>query len=155
VTDTDWPYDADQDDPLTALRIPVTSLWPGWKYVATFDRDSAVRPTDAEAAILASFIAEYKAHWYFPHYSEKLLERPFDIDSGQVTTIFHKRGEDDWAYRVATWEYGPMLVPERSVPALPLVALMDRIHTIGDEPMGHWLEWKAAHPDVFAEASNA
>lgn len=25
---TEWPYDADRDDPLTKLRIPVTSAHP-------------------------------------------------------------------------------------------------------------------------------
>ena len=33
---------------------------------------------------------------------------------------------------------------------LSLVRVMDRKHTIGDEPMPRWLEWKTAHPEVFA-----
>jgi hypothetical protein len=33
-----------------------------------------------------------------------------------------------------------------------LVALMDRIHTIGGKPLPRWMEWKAAHPEVFGTA---
>jgi hypothetical protein len=43
-------------------------------------------------------------------------------------------------YDVKPWP-GPMT----------LVQVMDRIHTIGDEPMKHWVDWKAAHPEVFIE----
>lgn len=33
---TPWPYDAIEDDPLTALRIPVTSSHPRRAYLAAF-----------------------------------------------------------------------------------------------------------------------
>ncbi|MDW6057993.1 hypothetical protein SAZ11_07815 [Streptomyces sp. FXJ1.4098] len=29
---------------------------------------------------------------------------------------------------------------------------MDPKHTIGDEPLPRWAQWKAAHPDVFPVA---
>ncbi|MEW1847665.1 hypothetical protein AB0392_57735 [Nonomuraea angiospora] len=159
---TDWPYDADRDDPLTALRIPVTSAWPHWRYTACFDRESEVRPTDAEARMLASFIEEYREHWFNDRYKEQLSERPFDTDA--KTVIFHKWGDGDWSYRQDSWVYGPFWVPV--APGLrgtehddrpnwkgpmSLVQVMDRIHTIAaDEPMQHWTDWKASHPDVFA-----
>ena len=143
---TEWPYDADRDDPLTALRIPVTSAWPEWKYVATFDRESAERPTDAEAAMLSSFIAEYGHHWFVDWFVRKQLQKPFDVEGRQRTTVFRKLGPDRWAYRKVEWERGPFVVPPEGE---PLAELMDRIHTIVDEPMRHWLEWKAAHPEVF------
>ncbi len=106
---TDWPYDADRDDPLTALRIPVTSAWPHWRYTATFDRESQVRPTDQEARQLASFIEEYREYFFNETYKAKLSRRPFDTDA--VTRVFHKWAENDWSYRVVTWEYGPFWVP--------------------------------------------
>lgn len=159
--DSDWPYDADRDDPLTALRIPVTSFNPHWRYIATFDRESEDRPTDLEARQLVSFIEEYKHYFFNSSYIRKLEQRPFDIDA--VTKVFHKWAPGDWSYRVVTWEYGPMWVPvfprlrgtrldDRPAWKAPmtLVQVMDRIHTIGDGPMPHWLEWKAAHPEVFA-----
>jgi hypothetical protein len=168
-----WPFgtDAKQDDPLTALRIPVvTSFNPGWKYVAAYidvDRSpyswgSQERPTDTEAAMIASFIEEYKHHWFNDSYKAKLLQRPLDIDSGCNTTVFVKYAADDWGYRRCSWEYGPLFVPvgpkqrggeydqDKQPGPLTLEQVMDRSHTIvGDKPMQHWIDWKAAHPDVF------
>lgn len=160
TTDTTWPYDADQHDPLTALRIPVTSAFPGWRYTATFDRESEQRPTDLEATQLASFIEQYKRHWFNDRYIAKLNERPFDTDA--VTKIFHKWADGDWSYRVDTWQYGPFWVPvapwQRSgengdtsrLGPLALVQVMDRTHGIGtDYPSKHWMDWKAQYPEVF------
>lgn len=163
-----WPFgdDADRDDPLTKLRVPaVWSFNPMWKYVAAYIKPapdenpyhwgSNARPTDAEAAMLASFIQEYLHHWFRDSYIARLAERPLDVDGGCKTQVFVKYGEDDWGYRVVTWEYGPLFVPEspgfkdRKIGPLSLVQVMDRRHTIGDEPMKHWLDWKAAYPDVF------
>jgi hypothetical protein len=166
MTETLWPFgtDAIQDDPLTALRIPVvTSFNPGWKYIAAYiDVDtspyswgSAERPTDREAAMIASFIDEYKNYFFNEWYKAKLLGRPLDVDSGCNTTVFVKYATDDWGYRRCSWMYGPTYVPasprspNRDGGPLSLEQVMDRSHTIGDEPMGHWLQWKAARPDVF------
>lgn len=171
-----WPFetDAKQDDPLTAMRIPVVdSFNPRWKYVAAYiDVDtsryswgSQERPTDAEAAMIASFIEEYKHHWFNERYKARLLERPLDVDSGCNTTVFIKYGTDDWGYRLCSWQYGPLFVPvgpnlrggdyeyAKCPGPLTLEQVMDRSHTIVDEPMQHWLDWKAAHPDVFGAAS--
>lgn len=166
---TDWPYDADRDDPLTALRIPVvTSFNPRWYYIAAlmavdtgpYSWGSAERPTDVEATQLASFIQEYIHHWYNERYKRKLAERPLDVDGGCNTTVFVKYGPDDWGYRMVSWQYGPLFVPgapkqrashpdEHPVGPLNLEQVMDRRHTIGDKPMDHWTQWKADHPDVF------
>lgn len=175
-TDTDWPYDALEHDPLTGLRIPVVSSFnPDWKYVAAYLNPvkggpdylkgppfgSNERPTDAEAAMIASFIREYIEHWFNEGYQRRLAERPLDVDSGCVTIVFIKYGPDDWGYRVVTWECGPTFVPppplwrerhpdEAGGGPLPLERVMDRRHAHGDgEPSKRWLKWKAAHPDVF------
>ncbi|MGW4493834.1 hypothetical protein [Streptomyces sp. NPDC004376] len=179
MTNNAWPFgtDAIESDPLTALRIPVvTSFNPGWKYVAaylgtsadtgnTFDPPwpfaSAERPTDLEAHMLASFISEYIEHWFNDSYKAKLARRPLDVDSGCPTWVFIKYGDEDWGYRVTTWIYGPTFVPgppgsesRSTTGSLSLEQVMDRIHTIGDSPMPHWLEWKTAHPEAFTgEAS--
>jgi hypothetical protein len=160
-----WPYDADRDDPLTALRIPVTSAHPNWRYIAAFDRESEARPTDAEAARLASYIEEYKVHFFGADgwYKRKLEEAPFDCDA--VTKVFHKWGPNDWSYRVVTWQYGPTWMPtaprlrsgkhdDAKLRAMTLVQVMDRTHTIGDDkPMQYWQDWKNTHPDIFGDAS--
>ncbi|MFH9574213.1 hypothetical protein ACH4MG_27195 [Streptomyces sp. NPDC017454] len=156
-----WPFgtDADRDDPLSKLRIPVTGTHPHWRYIAAFDRASEARPTDAEARMLASYIEEYKEYFFNDWYKTKLLERPLDVDA--VTRIFHKWSEGDWSYRVITWQYGPFWVPvaprlrggdsdyEKASGPLSLEQVLDRAHAIVDEPMQHWLDWKAAHPEVF------
>lgn len=161
---TGWPYDADRDDPLTALRIPVTSAYPEWRYIACFDRESEQRPTDAEAAQLASYIEQYKVYFFGADgwYKRKLEQSPFDCDA--VTRIFHKWGPDDWSYRVVTWRHGPFWVPvaprlrggeydyPKALGPMTLEQVMDRCHTIVDEPMKHWTDWKAAHPDAFPAA---
>lgn len=166
----DWPYDADRDDPLTKLRIPVVSSFnPRWKYVAAylnvdpackFDPPwpfaSAERPTDTEAAMIASFIQEYLRHWFREGYVERLAQRALDVDGGNNTTVFIKYGAGDWGYRLCSWTYGPTFVPQppnfpgRQVGPLGLVQVMDRAHSIGDEVMPRWQQWKADHPDAFA-----
>src|SRR5438128_3530974 len=108
-----WPFgtDADEHDPLTKLRIPVTGAHPMWRYIATFDRDSEARPTDLEAVQLASYIEQYKVYFFGADgwYKRKLEEKPLDVDA--VTRIFHKWGDGDWSYRIETWTSGPFWVP--------------------------------------------
>lgn len=177
---TAWPFgtDAKQDDPLTALRIPVvTSFNPGWRYVAAYlgtNADigsdwepswpfaSAERPTDAEAQMLASYLLEHRNYWFGNQgYTREMDKRPLDIDSGWNTTVFIKYGTDDWGYRRCSWIYGPTFVPTppnsrgteyahaKHPGPLSLERVMDLVHTIGDEPMDNWLSWKAANPDIF------
>ncbi|MGW0578326.1 hypothetical protein ACWD25_20675 [Streptomyces sp. NPDC002920] len=159
----DWPFgtDADREDPLTALRIAVTGSHPMWCYLVAFDRESEVRPTDAEATMLASYLEEYKAYWYGNgSYARRLAERPLDVDGGANGVIFRKYAEDDWGYRRQSWTQGPTFVPqsprlrelypgEAPLGPMTLAAVMDRAHTICGEVFSRWTEWKAAHADVF------
>ncbi len=153
-TDTDWPYDARRDDPLAALRIPVVgSSHPGWHYIAAFDGSSPLRPTDAEAAMIAPFLREYIERWYTDTWKARLAQRPFDIDGGANGVTFYKWGADDWGYRRRTWTMGPLYWPghpsREARRAHTLAEVMDHAHTIVDEVMPRWVEWKAAHPEVF------
>ncbi|MBZ6102716.1 hypothetical protein [Streptomyces olivaceus] len=167
-----WPFgtDAAEHDPLTKLRIPVvTSFNPEWKYIAAYiDVDtsryswgSAERPTGAEAAMLRSYIDEYIHYFLGDRERQRMLKRPLDVEGRVVTRVFIKYGTDDWGYRVVTWQNGPTYVPSspktrgteheytKHPGPLSLEQVMDLCHTIGDEPMPHWLDWKAAHPEVF------
>lgn len=166
-TDTDWPYDAVRDDPLTALRIPVTTLHPDWKYLVAFngkplyDDDLMDRPDEAETRMIASLIDYTRQHWFNERWQAKLLERPFDIDGGHNTLILRKWGTGDWGHRRASWQFGPSVVPQHPrirsgvpwqgrTPPLGLAELLDSVHTYGGEkPLDAWLEWKNAHPEVF------
>lgn len=173
-----WPFgtDAIETDPLTKLRIPVvTSFNPSWHYVAAYlgtnadtGQDwnpswpfaSTERPTDAEAQMLVSFLAEHRHYWFNDEgYTHTMDRRPLDIDSGWNTTVFIKYGTDDWAYRRCSWNRGPTFVPDppnftdRKLGPLTLEQVMDRVHSHGDEPSPRWQQWKTDHPDVFGGAS--
>lgn len=171
--------DALQNDPLTKLRIPVvTSFKPSWCYVAAYldtNADigsdwepswpfaSAERPTDAEVRQLLSYLQEHRHYWFGNEgYARKMDKLPLDIDSGWNTVTFIKYGADDWGYGRSSWIYGPTFVPSppnsrgtqyeyaKHPGPLPLVKVMDLVHTIGsDEPIDHWLRWKANHPEIF------
>lgn len=164
----DWPYDAEQDDPLTAMRIPVVgTVFPGWYYLVALcineNPDTmlwpGLRPTDHEAAMVRSLI-DYERSRYNPGWVARDLDsRPFDIDGGFNGITLIKRGEGDWAFRRTTWQRGPTLIPftleghRGYEPPMDLPALCDRIHRIVDAPFHGWVEWKAAHPEVFGVAA--
>lgn len=168
-TEIDWPYDADRDDPLTELRIPVVgSAWPRWAYIVAFDSGrldgSTEHPTEHETTLLRSFLDEYLNYWYGPWWREEMAKRPFDIDGGANGIVFRKWGDDDWAYRRNSWQYGPTFVPvhprvrdrsqQKPTGPLTLLQVMDRIHTICDEPMQRWVDWKESHPEVFGDSGD-
>lgn len=156
MTDTEtWPYDALQHDPLTSLRIaPVGSAWPRWAYIAAFDTSSPQRPTDTEALMLQSWLLEYIDHWYTAHWKRRLAERPYDIDGGANGVVFHKWAENDWGFRRRTWTRGPEFwpgwSPREDRVSYSLAEILDRTHSNGSEDVPkRWLDWKAAHPEVF------
>lgn len=156
-----WPYDAYQDDPLAALRIPVIGTpHPRWRYeVALVCPDSeagqdlypAERPSKAEAAMVAAYI-EYRMEYYNAGWRAKMRKRPLDVDDSTNTVVLWKRGEGDWCYRRDSWRSGPLVVPVRGGEPVGLDALLDRIS--GDHAPGmasRWRAWKSAHPEAFGE----
>lgn len=165
----EWPYDADQHDPLTAMRIPVVgTIHPRYCYLVALcvneDPETmlwhGLRPTEHEAAMVRSLI-DYQRSRFNPGYVARTLDsRPLDIDGGHNTLTLIKRGEGDWAYRRDTWEFGPPLVPntwQGMEQPLDLPGLLDRINGYGNkgaEPNPNWEHWKADHADVFATAGD-
>jgi hypothetical protein len=155
---TDWPFDAYQDDPLAALRIPVVgSAWPGWKYeVALLCPDSpagqdlwpSLRPDEAEVRQIVAYIG-WRLEYYNEGWRAKMARRPLDVDGSTNTVILRKRGEGDWCYRRWTWETGPFMVPAPDDGHLDLERLLDRINDHHDGPDPKWRAWKAAHPEAF------
>ncbi|MFI5736121.1 hypothetical protein ACIA49_38765 [Kribbella sp. NPDC051587] len=155
-----WPYDAREDDPLAALRIPVVgTLCPRYAYLVALcvdeDPDTPLwygeRPTAVETAQLKAFVGwrrhQYSATWIAAHFDPQ----PFDIDSGASCCTLIKRGENDWAYVVDSWR---MAVPvpetwEGKEQPLDLHGLLDRIIGWGDRPNPEWERWKAGHPGAF------
>ena len=131
---TDWPFDADQNDPLAKLRIPVVSTpSPMWKYeVALCINDDdlwgpALRPDEAEVRQIVAYI-DWRMEYYNAGWKAKMRRRPLDVDSSTNTVTLIKRGDGDWRYQKATWRHGPWPfydMPER----FTLEALLDHITT--------------------------
>lgn len=158
-----WPYDAIEDDPLTALRIPVTKRRPERAYIVALHgipdmldeiHDEPLhRPTDREAAMIAAYIDYIRQRTYNESWQHKMLAEPLDADPGHVTVVLHKYGTDDWGYRRSTWDTSwfsppkPALSPDR----LPLESVLDRASSGGAEPHRGWTAWKAARPEVFGD----
>jgi len=151
---TDWPCDADRDDPLAALRIPVTSAWPDRPYLTAFDRQSAARPDDAEAEMIASYIGYQRQHWFSDRRQRRMLECPLDTDTSRSTPVLHKRGPGQWAFRRHSWTTGPFFWPAQDLPEalhMPLASILDHIEAdTGGGIAESWCSWKSAHPEIFA-----
>ena len=149
-----WPYEAPEDDPLTALRIPVSKCsHPDWAYIVAFDGSSPERPTEREALMIKAFLEEYIDNWYSETWKMRLAEHPFDIDGGANGMTFYKWGEDDWGYRQRTWTYGPLYFPGYEMRPYSLEQILDHRHTMVDTVSSRWLDWKAKHPEVFGDES--
>jgi hypothetical protein len=157
---TGWPYDAYQDDPLAALRIPVIGTpHPQWRYEVALvcpstpagqDLYPALRPDDAETRMIAAEL-EWRMTYYNEGWKAKMRRRPLDTDGTTNTVILWKRGDGDWCYRRDSWNRGPLVVPSKYDGEEPagLEALLDRINDYSGEPNPKWRAFKAAHPEAF------
>jgi hypothetical protein len=161
-------------------RIPlIPHPYPSWRYEVALvvpveqtpqtDVYGAVWPTEAEAAVIGDYI-DFRRSWYRPGWSQKMLERPLDVDGGTNTVILLRR-ESGWHYRLDSWTLGPALWPltaeqadalqaiAQRIPRPPaygpdvagLVSLIDKIN----EPGSRWAAWKTAHPDTYAATGTA
>lgn len=160
MPDEDWPFDdADQHDPLAALRIPVTGAHPGCGYLAAYAGQAEPllrwpRPDEAEAAILASYI-DYLRGKYPEYVQRRMLAQP--LDTGDLSAlVFAKRATGDWAYRRAHWTEGVFWwpLPEhceggRSIALVPLLDHVEKNGGTTEAP--EWAAWKSEHPDIFGE----
>lgn len=160
ITETQaWPFeDADQHDPLAALRIPVVrNPYPHWKYevALVISEDDlwgpALRPDDAEVRQLTAFL-EYRMEYYNEGWKAKMRRRPLDVDGTTNTVTLMKRADGDWRYQKATWQHGPWPfydMPQR----FTLETLLDHINDFGSKPNQKWRAFKAAHPEAFPASS--
>jgi hypothetical protein len=150
----DWPFDADRDDPLTALRIPVvTSAYPDWKYevcVMIAEGEDALwpslRPDEHEVQQILAYL-DYRMEYYNEGWKAKMRRRPLDVDASTNTVVLRKRPDGGWCYRRWTWMTGPLMVPEPDGERLSLEALLDRINDLLPEK---WQAHKANYPEAFS-----
>ena len=154
-----WPFDdADQDDPLAKLRIPVVrTISPRWRYevcLLVAEEPEALwrgfRPDERE---VAQFLAEldYRMAYYSEGWKRKMRQRPLDVDGTTNTVLLWKRAEDgDWCFNRASWQHGPPVIPERGS-GWTLEQVLDRVNDVVPEK---WAAWKARYPQAFGtEAS--
>lgn len=142
---TDWPWDADRGDSLTALRIPVTEVHPEWGYTMAFARLSPARPDDSETKILVSYLAYAREH-LITAWDRKLYgDRPFDMGNDNSTLVLYKRGPGEWAYRSSNWGATAQWYP----PMGQKLSLTEVLDHYWPSEKSKWAEWKAAHPEAF------
>lgn len=157
-----WPFDADQHDPLAALRIPVVRTpYPRWQYevclVISDERvgddllwGPSLRPDDREVRqILAEL--DYRMAYYNEGWKARMRRRPLDVDGTTNTLILQKFAEGDWRYRRMTFKHGmwPFFdMTER----FTLEALLDHVNDSGSTPNEKWRAHKARYPEAFGEA---
>lgn len=168
MTDVDlskYAEDGARDHPLSLeMRVPIINTpHSRWFYVTAivvggWPWREGPEPTDDEIRMIGSFHEEYCSHWYGPPHTgwraRDLDKRPFDIDGGAVGRYLRKYEHGGWGYRLHTWQYGPIFAPSWDADPSPLVAVLDRAHSIGDEVSARWLKWKADHPEVFAAVAS-
>lgn len=162
-----WPYDAIQDDPLTAMRIPVVrSIFPHWMYEVCVviagedDNDSpwgGMRPTSREAEQIRAYI-DWRMEYYNVWWRAGMRKKPLDTDNSTNTVILLKQADGNWRYRRRSCEIGPVLIPAGSWhftlegksweqhEVLDLEQLLDKINHLQPEK---WQAWKDAHPEAF------
>lgn len=145
-----------QTDLATELRVPfIGSPYPRWFYVTAVvvsdDLWFGHEPSEAEVKAIASFNDHYREHWYNERWKARMRDfAPYDIDGGAVGRYLIKHRNGGWGYRRHTWQYGPTFAPKQDAEPQSLIAVLDLCETFVDEPWPHWVEWKAAHADIFA-----
>jgi hypothetical protein len=167
MPDDDWPFDADQHDPLAKLRIPVVrNAYPRWKYevcVVIIDPADtsldartfgpALRPDDREVKqILAEL--DYRMAYYNESWTAKMRRRPLDVDGSTNTLVLQKLAEGDWRYRRMSFEHG--LWPFYNMTErFTLEALLDHVNDFGGTVNEKWAAHKARYPGVFTGVRRA
>jgi hypothetical protein len=164
---SEWRYDAAQDHPMVARRIPVVrTTYPRWQYelcVCVADPEQPVEnrlwdgkePTAEEWDLIEAAIG-YRMTYYRAGWAARMREpHPFDIDGTTNTVILMKRGDGDWCYRRDSFTMGPPMYPPSAGERLDLRGLLDHVFGVGDRPYEPWEVWKAAHADLWPAPGRA
>lgn len=156
----EWPYDdALPDHPWTeTYRLAVLGNWyPRHMFVVAVvvptDENAYFKlmmPTDAEAAVLASY-QMYRLYQEFPeHHIQELSRRaPLYVTNILNTTIFVKYEDGTWGYTMYNWSQAPRPLPGGPTKFTSLTSLIDHIEHLRNH---RWQQWMRDHLDVFARA---
>lgn len=118
--ETTWEFDARQDHPLAARRIPVIgTTHPQWRYEVAlcvaaaepWSPRAGLEPTPLEADLIVQVI-EYRMEYYNASWAARMRERALDVDGSTNTVVLRKRPDGGWQFRRDSWRYGPIFVPE-------------------------------------------
>lgn len=142
--DPAWPWAAERDHELTALRIPVTTRNEG-NFLVAFDVESEARPTNEENSLIVAFTQFIRSTDYTFHVQELMAAKAFDYDGGRNTILLHKYAEDSWGYRRFAWESTPFFVPDPRVGNGP-EPLLKVLHRAEGGPA--WDRWLAGRPEL-------
>ena len=155
----------EQPEILRTARIPVIKSYrPMWPYITavcafetTLDGPTtSLIPTEIEQRQIVSFHQQYITFWYGTApgqftgwYNKQREENEFDIDGGANGRILMKRPGGGWAYKLSSYEHGP--VPFVHEPRITLLEVLDRAHYTS----GKWERWKATEPELFGPEAYA
>lgn len=162
ATETDLSRYA-EDDVIRDLRglphrIPIVSYeWTRWNYITAIVAGEGAdgtygNPTDVEITIAASFHDEYIEKWYRPGWLNSMrAEHPFDVDGGANGRYLCKYQNGGWGVKARSWEHAAR--PAFDAEPHTLIQALDRFNRVGTDSVStRWLEWKAAHPNIFGGA---
>ena len=157
-------YDADTEHPWAKQwRIPrIACVYPDYQYEVALCVPhpgeeqhplwQSIEPTEQEARVIGSYI-DFRRSYYREHWAAKMLEQPFDTDSGTNTVILIKT-DRGWKYRRASYTRGALLYPHYGDPEEAnyppnIRGLLELLRFINQ--YGTWNEWVGARAESFAE----
>lgn len=153
-----WPFDADQNHPLAARRVPVIdTYYPDYKYEVALciapqepgSPWSGVEPTALEADLIVAAI-EYRMEYYNAGWAAKMRQSLLDVDGTTNTVTLRKAPGGGWQFRRRTWNSGLMMVPAATDRA-SLPDVLDRCFRLGDNwESADYTAWKLRHADLIA-----
>ena len=143
----DWPYSARPDIAARYRIAVIDNIYPRTEYIVCVavgdDVWGGLMPTESEFHLIQRYLA-YKLSRYSARDRAAMARDWLDIDRGLgLIMVLLKRADNDWCYRLNTWDRGATLSPAIGEPVrLDLAAVLER----RESPFGSWKTWQAAHP---------
>lgn len=130
-----------------SVGVPVNGVYGDYYWLASVDANS-LPPTDAELAIIRSYIEFTATKGYNAGAAKRLLDMPLAHLAGH-NGLELRKDADSWRYQRPTWTTArfPHYSGPGAVVLYPYLAdLLDKIEDLLPEK---WQTWKAEHPDIL------